>query len=163
QTFSGLRWGFVTLQTGQQAKLTVPAVLRWLPVALLVDLARAAAAFYRRDATRLRPLVLLVISTLAAMVSVANYPDFIHAGFVGALLAVVAVENVDWALRLPGLRLLGGVGGCVIAGGLLVAEGFVLARHLRLARAEYPIAHQTAFGRVDFPTRERAQVVDIVR
>jgi hypothetical protein len=162
QTFDRLRWGFVTLQTGQQAKHTVPAVLRWLPIVLPVDIARAGAALARGDRSRLRTLVLLLVSSLAAMASVANYPDFIHAGFVGAILAVTAVELIESGLRTLPARLGAPLGAAVAAGALLLAA-VQLRHHLRLSLAEAPVRHPTAFGEVAFGSAERARVVDDVR
>ncbi len=163
-TFTGFRWGFFPPTNKENAVLTIPVVLRWLPVALLLDLARAASAWHDRDAGRLWPRVLLLVLALFSMLSILNYPDFIHVAFIAAIFFVAIADHVAWALRhLPGPP-----AGRRLAGGMLtvsLASAVVaqLGHHQRVARALFPVSHQTAFGRVDYRRPANAEVVDLIR
>ena len=161
-SFAAQRWGYVGIETGQQAKHTLPVVLRWLPFPLLVDLARVAAAWRRRDAARLRPLVTVVVFGATAVASALYVPDFIHVAFIGAILAVIAAEALNCALTiLPGPldRALGTAG----AAAALVTLGMQFQRHLELSWSDASVRRTTAFGVVDFPSGARADLVDDVR
>jgi len=155
-TFRAQRWGAVAISTAAYARDTLPTVLRWLPLALAVDLGRLALAARRRDVAVARRLVLLLGVSGLAVASVWYYRDFIHVAFVAPILLVAAAEAITALLPPRGAS-------AVVAAAVLI---FALshAARVRAARAAaHPVRHQTAFGEIAFQKSEHARLVDRLR
>ena len=157
-------WGHIEALTAAQGSYTFPTMLAYLPAILLPSLARLAAlAARRRHPDEARRLVLLVVFCLFSMLSISYYPDFIHIAFIAPVFFVAAGENLEWAARrLPARSRLSHVAGWAAAAVLLGACGVRLERNLLRARAAFPYARATAFGRVDFASDIEAQLYDRV-
>jgi hypothetical protein len=154
------RWGAVAYYTASHARETFPAVLRWLPLALAVDVARLVAAVWRRDVDRTRRLVLLLAFSALVVASIWYYHDFIHIAFVAPVLLVAVVELLDAAARaLPWPR---AVTAALAAAVLAVTLVHGMRIHAARARA-LPVRHETAFGEVALPNTGFARLVDRVR
>jgi hypothetical protein len=156
-------WGSVT--SVKHAAYTVPAVLKALLFVWLVPLLRAGGGLVRgMSSSRTRRATTLGVFSAASVLSIWYYPDFIHVAFIGAVLLVCLAESVEWGLRLISQPpWLGRAGGWVVAVSLASALALHLGRNLTRARGEFPIAHDTAFGRVDFSSRWEPLVIDAAR
>jgi hypothetical protein len=155
----GFAWGDVHWITAQFAAYTQPWLLRLLPVALALDLARLVVEWTtRRRPEEFRALLILVVMGVSAMLSIAYLPDIIHVAFIAPLLLVPAAELLDRAAASAPRR-----AGTVLATVLLGLLGVQLASNLARARREFPIEHATPFGRVAFSTVEQAAFADRVR
>jgi hypothetical protein len=159
------RWGAVLSITIGYADHTYPLVLKYLPVALLPACVRIVVGLYRgSDRTRLRQLIVLVVSAASAAMSIWYLPDFIHIAFVAGVFLVAAAEAIEWALtsviRAPRPQ-------AAIRWGVAAALTLALAAHLRWNAAElwkqfhYP--HETAFGRIDFGVAWAPVLIDRTR
>jgi hypothetical protein len=167
-TMSGVAWGAIGPMTRDLAAHNWPTLLAWLPIVLVLDVVRAIVAWRRCDLAAVRLRLIVVLSILFAALSIAYYCDFIHIGFIGALLAVAACENLDWALRsVPGPA----TGRRLLTGGLALAAMVTGVVHLEWyaawRRTNYPVPQQTRFGYVDLSNaalaaqiREIAELLD---
>ena len=162
-TIHAPRWGFVAYVTAGYARETFPVVLRWLPIALAIDVVGLAAAAWRRDVIRTRRLVLLLAFSGLVVASVWYFHDFIHIAFIAPVLLVAVVELIDAATRaLPSARAARGAAGAVAVAVLVVA--LVHGVRIQTARARaFPVMHQTAFGEVALPDAAHARLVDRLR
>jgi len=145
------------------ARFTVLPLITNLPlVVLLVVLAQTVLAWIRGGARpRAETLLVLAAFGIAAPTAVLYYPDYVHLAFILPVALVLAAEIVQSLLRAAGTR----------SGQVSVALGFALggACAVRLhhnwvqAHADYPISHETAFGRVDLGSQHVADFVDHLR
>jgi hypothetical protein len=153
-------WGDVNVMTAGLARYTFPLVLKYLPLVLLVSAARwIVLGWRRRDPVGARTLLLLLLFSGASAISIAYFPDFIKIASVAFVFLVAAAENVEWAVdRTPvSERLKAGFGWLVLATAL-VASGRHLYENLVRLRQAYPVAHATAFGRIDFASEDEVRL-----
>jgi hypothetical protein len=155
-------WGDVNLMTAWNARLTFPLVLKYLPAVLPLSAARLVVLWReRRDLAAAERLLLLLLLSGASALSIAYFPDFIKISFIAFIFLVAAAENLEWLVsRIPAPpRVVAGLGG-LAAALLLVASSRHLHANLLVLRQRFPVAHPTAFGRVDFPTADEATLRD---
>ncbi len=157
-------WGAVGVFSRGYAAYTWPTVLKWLPIAMVPPLLRAAILVVRReDRDHVRQLTALVVVGVLSTVSILYNPDFIHIAFVAPVLLVAAAEGCDWVLSWIPFAVLSRAAGWVVA---LALAGFLLRQasdNTARSHREYPRAHETAFGRVDFAAAWEPALVDTVR
>jgi hypothetical protein len=155
-------WGDVNIMNARNARFTFPIILAYLPAVLIVTAARLIDLWRRRHGLLVaqRLLLLLIFSGTSAL-SIAYFPDFIHLAFIAFVFLVAAAENLEWLVGMIPTppRLAVGLG-WLAAALLLVASGRHLYANLLLLQREYPVAHATAFGRVDYPTADEARLRD---
>jgi hypothetical protein len=158
-------WGSVMPLNVSFARYTIPVALEYQPVVLPILAARALALGIRDpNSPRLAPLLGLLAMAGAAALSTAYWADFIHIAFIAPLCFVCWAELVTAAVHrsvsAPARRL-----AAVSALGTALLAALAMRAAINWSRAwrEFPVAHQTAFGRVDFATREEPQLVDRVR
>jgi hypothetical protein len=155
-------WGDVNMMTAGNARFTLPFVLKYLPVVLLVSAGRLLWLWHRRrDLLTAQRLVLLLIFCGTSALSIAYFPDFIKISFIAFAFLVAAAEVFQWgadSIRVPS-RLARGLGG-LAAAILLIASARHLYGNLILLRSQFPFSHSTAFGRVDFPREDETRLHD---
>ncbi len=146
------RWGDVQWLTGGLAVFTVPPLLKYLPIALALELLRAAWNWVgRKNPDEVRGLMTLIIFGVFSAVSIVYLPDFIHVAFIAPVFFIAAAECLEWALAaLDRSRRVGAVTRVAIASCLWAALAFQLGRIFVGMRAMYPTSAVTAFGRIDF-------------
>ncbi len=152
-------WGDVNLMTAGIAGFTYPALLKYLPVALLLTVARLGVLLWRRqqpDAAR--TLLLLLVFSSASTLSIAYFPDFIKIAFVAFVFLIAAAENLNWMIRHAPVP---GIGAALLAGAIVVSGRHLHDNMIRL-RDAYPVQHATAFGRIDFASEDEARLRDTV-
>lgn len=146
-------WGSVPLMTEGFAAYTFPHLLKYSPFILLLEALSALRTWWiERDIEAIRPSITLIGLGLAAVASIAYFPDFIHIGFIAGIFCVVAVGILDRALQV----LSGGArwnrhAQLVVAFAALAALAVQLERNLVRSQREFPITAETAFGRIAFP------------
>ena len=155
-------WGHVDLLNAELAAHTFPTLLAYLPVGLLPIAARAVATWRRRD-DAVRGLVALLTLAGAASASIGYFPDFIHIAFIAPLFLVALAVALDWLLGLLPAQRWRAAAPPALAAVLLAALAAQLARNWQRAWAEYPVAYQTPFGRVDLRNPGIAAQTDLVR
>ncbi len=158
-----MAWAGFGALTLQLPAYTWPAVLRQLPWAFAVPLAGglwAAVRGRRREMLR-RDLAIVVLGA-TAIFSIWYYPDAIHVAFILPLAAVAAACSVERLLAPLPARASTGLGVGLAAIGL-AALMLPLWRHQELAHAAYPIAHDTAFGRLNFAQPTEVALIDKLR
>jgi hypothetical protein len=101
---------------------------------------------------------------LGSLLSISYYPDVIHLAFIAPVFFIAATVGLEWLLAAAeraaaAVRPLAQVLTALVVIGL----GAYLWRATVRARAEFPIAHDTAFGRVDFATKWEPILIDTVR
>jgi hypothetical protein len=164
-SFSG-GWGHVLpIITQGYAKLTFPTVLKYLPLALVPACLRLLLGLYEGvDRLALRTLLVLILSSGSAAMSIWYYPDFIHVAFIAPIFLIGAAEALEWSLTtLTGApRVNVGLGWALAAGvsGLCAVH---LWRNALIFQQRFPHTHETAFGRVAFGGRWDPIVIDEMR
>ena len=94
-------WGAVFWITQGYAARTFPTLLQFLPVATLPAVLRIAGGLVTRaDREQLRKLIVVVVSTGSAALSIWYFPDLIHVAFVAPVFLIAAAEAVEWALTV---------------------------------------------------------------
>ena len=162
-------WGYVNIMTAWNGSFTFPRLLTFLPALLAVSAGRLAWLWLRRrEQTEARVLGLLVLFCLAAMASIAYFPDFIHIAFIAPAFFVAIAETCEWVVRRVAVP-----DGFRRAAGAATAAVFLLACALHLRsnmvrlRETFPLTRRTAFGRVDYAdgidVRLYDRVVELVR
>ena len=155
-------WGAVGPMTA--VEYTYSTVLTYSPLALALPLVEFAVAFARgRDRQRARQLCVLLVLSGAAALSIGYYPDVIHIAFIVGIFWVAAVVGVEWVLRA--LQPVGAwhAAETVVLAAAALALVLQLVSYARLRHAQFPVAHQTAFGRIDFASRWEPVFIDKVR
>ena len=158
-------WGGVSPFNVAHARYTWPQLLAWSPLVVPLGLIRCGWRWAaRRDRVGFDRLLAMSALGGAAALSIGYLPDFIHIAFIAPLFLVFWAETAEAALRwaaavAPAARTVRPV----LASSLLAALGWQLYRNTIRARADFPIAHQTAFGRVHFNTAAEVELVDRVR
>jgi hypothetical protein len=156
----GVSWG--ANLTPWAKPYTVLALLRWLPVLIPVEMARAAVEF-RRGHARWRQSAVLAGYAVAVAASILYLPDVIHIGFVAPVFAILLADQLEGVLDAcrsrPAATLLGA--------GIAVAVVCLNVAQLRRVTAgkwrDYPVAYESAFGRVDFATPAEVALRERVR
>lgn len=167
-------WGNVLWVTEGSAKLTYPVVLKYLPVALLPAALRLLVGVVRgADRDAIRRLVVLLVSAGSATLSIWYFPDFIHIAFIAPVFLIAAAEALGWmigaaetVLRRGGSAATHAARGWVelaLATVLVGALALHLGNNAATLRADFPYPHDTAFGRIDFPGRWQAIMIDRTR
>jgi hypothetical protein len=165
RTLNHSGWGDVHLFNLALAAYTVPTLLACLPLTAGVAALRALWLWRRAaDPDRLGRLLALAVISGAAILSVAYLPDFIHLAFIapfGLLCTAEALDACGRALarqsdRAPAWR-------SAASAALGVPLVVLLAHNASRARQEFPLSHQTAFGRVDFATAQEVDLVEHAR
>ncbi len=153
-------WGDVNFMTAAAARYTFPLVLKYLPVALLVSGARLVWLLARgADPRTARRLLLLLVFCGASALSIAYFPDFIKIAFVAFAFLVAATEVLAWAVRfVPQPVAIARPLGAIAAAALLLGGAFHLYRNAVRLHGEYPHAHRTAFGRVDYANADEPRL-----
>ncbi len=157
-------WGHV-LGLAPYPTPIVPALLKYLPLVLLVPALRLAVDLWRgRDPAALRPPLLLAGFGAIAVASVAYFPDYIHLGFIAPFGLAAAADTAERglaALRRP--VWLQPAAGAVLAGAVLAAAGLELGRVMAFTHNAFPFTHDTAFGRVAFATEGEIELIERAR
>jgi len=119
-----------------------------LPPAFLVALRR-----WRMEADRqqMRPLVVTLILSMAALGSVVYHKDQLHFAYVAPLWFSLTAQLLEALLqyleeRLGGVRITIGVAALL----LMIGCGWQLLQNLRSRQRIFRVPVQTAFGRIDF-------------
>ena len=158
-------WGNVNLMTAVVASYTAPRVLFWMPLVLVPALARLVTLLVtRRDQTEARRLALLASSCGASVLSVLYFPDVVHLAFIAPVFLLTAAESLAWLSRtlLPTATARRAGAGVLL---LAATIGGALRLHTNRERlrAAFPIRHRTAFGDVDYATRDEVRVQEKVQ
>jgi hypothetical protein len=137
---------------------TVPAVVRYLPVAAGWVLARAVRAWRRDDRRDARRAATLAVFCLWAVVSASYSIDYPHFAMVAAVWLVAAADLLEAALRAlaartPRARIVGNAAAVFLIGTLGWRLVAVLPRE-----PFRPV--QTAFGRVDLLDQDQVALID---
>lgn len=158
-------WCEVNLMTLRFARYTWPVVLKYVPAVVVIGLARAVRNwFVRADREQFRNLLALLIVCPAAALSISYLPDFIHVGFIAPLFFVFCAETLEAVVRSIGAAVgYPNLVGRVVGASLLAALALHLRSNMALAYGDFPLSHQTAFGRVDFATADEVRLVDEIR
>ncbi len=158
-------WGTVGPLARGYAAYTLPLVLKYLPVTLLVLLVRAARKIVQGTARAgVRALTVLVVFSGFSAVSIWYYPDFIHIAFIAPAFLICTAEALEWSLGSIDHRAsLSAAAGWILTIGLISGLGLQLSRNTTRAWQTYHVAHDTAFGRVDFPNRWEPALYDAAR
>lgn len=155
-------WGYVSILTLEYARFTSPTLLAWLPVGLVPTVARLGLGIARRHSyAALRPLALLTVWCAFSILSIAYFPDFIHIAFIAPFFLIVVAENGEWLLRaLPVPR--GAQRGLeiVAVAAIVVVCAQQLRRNAAILQQSFPVARQTAFGRVAMQTERDAALYE---
>jgi hypothetical protein len=157
-------WGAVGILSVHYADYTFPAVLKYAPLALLLPVANWAIDIVAGwDRPGVRRLTALIVLSAACALSIRYFPDMIHVAFVAGVFWVAAAQGLEWvlsAVRRPALtRPIGIVMVALLGSGLVLH----LAHNARLLRGQFPVSHETAFGRLDFADRWEPVLLDKVR
>ena len=160
----GSAWGAIAPLSSPFAEYTFPTVLKYAPLALVLPVVNwATDIIARRDRAGVRRLSALIVLSGSCALSIRYLPDMIHIAFVAGVFWVAAAQGLEWVLsagHLPALtRPIGVVMVALLGSGLVLH----LARNARLLRGQFPVSHETAFGRVDFANRWEPVLLDKAR
>ena len=156
-------WGAAGFLSAHYAEYTMPRLLRYSPAALVLPVLAGLRAMRCGDRQRVRQLIALIILSACAALSVWYYPDTIHIAFIAAGFWLCAAVGVEWLLAsLPGARP-ARLAAALVEIAITAVLGLHMFGYVRQLRREFPIAHETAFGRVDFAARWQVLLVDHVR
>ena len=143
-------WGQIGLLNVGLAAYTWPRLLRDLPLLLPLGAAAAAAGCARGwPRWRVAQWSTALLIGASALVAIGYNADFIHIAFMAAPLFVLAALLLDGAIALLPPREQAAAGP-LVAVALALLLGTQMARNAIRMRAEYAVATDTAFGRVDF-------------
>jgi hypothetical protein len=163
RAYNSTSWGGgVNIMVADLARSTVPTILKYAPLVLIIGAIRLGRNWIgRRDRETCSNLLALIVLCGAAALAVGYYPDFIHLAFIAPLFFVFWSETIEAALRTIAPRSV--LWGPVAAAGLLAVLGVHLARNLVEARREYPFSYPTAFGRIAFRDDKEVPLLELVR
>ncbi len=132
--------------------------LEYLPAILAVSMVPLLVLCWRRrNAERVRVLTILTLLCAFAILSISYYPDTIHLAFIAPLFFVTSTDAFERLLRLLPTPMSRPVAGLTTAA-VVLAGGVELWGNLITLRARYPVAYQSAFGRIDLRSARTAQV-----
>jgi hypothetical protein len=157
------RWGEVTPLTRPFANETFPLLLEWLPVALVIPFARVVRGVVRREASRaVRDRIALVVIALSSIASIYYGPDVIHIAFIAGVFFVALADSLEHVFDRLGERVASAA--CLVLCGLL-AIGFAvrLGDHRAKAWKAFPVAYDSAFGRVHLAHPGQGKFIDAIR
>ena len=159
-----VRWGQVAPLTEPVVATTFPVLLRFAPVAALIPLARMlASAARRRDRDGLRQRLALTVLSAASVASIWYFPDAVHIAFIGPVFLVCAADGLEWIVTLAGPTRRAEIAAAALATTIVALLAVRLYDNAVEARHTFPIAHETAFGRIDFASRWEPVLIDRVR
>ncbi len=165
RSYNRVAWGAVPFLTVPLVPNTFPRLLKFLPAVTGLLPLRAGLvwrAVGRSDAHW--RLAALAAFAAASVLSIAYFPDFVHLAFIAPIFYAVGADSAEAALRAATRRVAAVAPAAALCAALVVG---VMAWHLRgnLRRqwAAYPVAADTAIGRIDFPNRATAATVERVR
>lgn len=158
--------GYFFLSAGFLPYTSAP-FLKYLPLTIPVGIAQAAPRWIaRRQRERVETLSVLIVFSAFAILSISYFPDFIHISFIAPIFFVFLaaimeglLETVTGITGVPASKALAAAS--VLA--LFTASTVHLYRNMLRVRAEFPLPHRTAFGRVDFHTQEQITLIEKVR
>ncbi|HJQ83777.1 MAG TPA: hypothetical protein VKA21_06870 [Candidatus Binatia bacterium] len=153
-----IHWGEVHFLNVSEARYTLPLLLRWPPLFLVLGVAHLGVAIRRRSPDA-AALLTVVVMTAAAACSILYFPDFIHIAFVGPMFSLLIAHELEWAARAARARVLGAVVGVA----LLVAVAIQAVANARRAAVEFPLRHPTPFGTLAFRRSADVALVDRLR
>ena len=157
---SGAPWGAnPTAWAGRYSNLRM---LRALPLLIAPELVRAAVE-WGRGLERWRQSLTVAVYGLSVVASILYLPDIVHLAFVAPVFAVMAADLLEIVLRaLPGRRTAGVFATATAA--VVIALSLGHARRVMAGRwLDYPVAYESAFGRIDVATAEEAAARDRLR
>lgn len=151
-------WGVVGGLTQWLAFYTLPALLRVLsPGLLAISLLRLVIASRAPLPSAFGNLPAQTIHLFFCVCSVLYYPDFIHLAFISSVVLVVGAETMEWALaRLEAMTSVPRLGALVSLTLVLLSIARLSATRVDL-HDKFHLAHETAFGWVDFQSEKHRQ------
>jgi hypothetical protein len=153
-------WGLNYLLNLQP--FTWPALLKYLPIVVAVTALRAATAMARRyDRSTAESLLVLAVFGASAIAYTMSFPDLVHLAMIMPVILIVAAELLTSTLRTAGRW--GKVGQTTLGVALIVACTAQLQHNYAGALAEYPIMHDTQFGRLPFATSSDIEIFEWVQ
>jgi hypothetical protein len=165
RSFNRSDWGAVGILTHHLSRYTLPRLLKYLPLIMCIGALRGAFKWSTRtDRDGLESLTALITLCGAAVVAIAYFPDFIHIAFIAPLFFAFCAETLEAGLRrVEAVVAPPHPWGSIVAIGLLCGVALQLSTNVVRARREYPISHQTAFGRVDFSDPNDVHLLERLR
>lgn len=130
---------------------TWPVLIKYLPATVAVAALRAAAAWLRpSDRRTAETLLVLAVFGACAIAFTMSFPDIVHIAMIMPVVLIISAELLASALRLAGqwkrsVEIVLGLA-------LVVACMAQLQRNYTGALVQYPILHDTPFGRLPFAT-----------
>ena len=160
----GCAWGTMPPLGGGDARFSFPTLLRYSPAALLVPLAEwSVKTAQGRNRQRVRALTVLIVMSAFSALSIRYYPDVIHIAFIAPAFWLCAATGTEWVVSALQPAAFGRVIGALAAGALSVVLLANLATYLGVMRSTFVVAHDTAFGRLDFSSEWEPVFIDAVR
>lgn len=167
-------WGNVLWVSGGYAKLTYPSILKYLPVAVVPAALRLVVGVARgADRDAMRRLTVLLVSAGSATLSIWYFPDFIHIAFIAPVFLIAAAEALNWLIGAAERALRRGAPASThaartavelaVGAALVGALAVHLGANAATLREDFPVAHDTAFGRIDFSGRWQGVLFDRTR
>ena len=160
RTFNRTIWGSIAFADIQVLPLVYLRLFRDLPLITVLAVATLLVDGRRRSVPRIHNVLTLSCLSVLAMLSIANYPDFIHIAFIAPLFLILLAELVEWLVgRAPGLmRRLASPAVCLA---VLVAVLIQLRANWAEAWNRFPVTLDTAFGRIDLGAADAAAAVQL--
>ena len=160
RTFNRTIWGSVAFADIQVLPSAYVRLFRDLPLITAIAVATLLVDRRRPGAPRIRNVLTLSGLSAMAMLSIANYPDFIHIAFIAPLFLILLAELIEWLLgRAPTLM------SRLASPAVCLAVLFTVLIQLRANWAEawqrFPVAVDTPFGRIDLGQVEAAAVMQL--
>ena len=141
---------------------TWPALLKYLPAVVPVTALRAIITMLRRDDRRsVESLLVLAVFGASAIAYTMSFPDLIHLAMIMPITLIVTSELLMSALRMIGRW--ERVVQTTLALTVILACAAQLQRNYVSALAEYPIMHDTQFGRLPFATLDEIETLEWVK
>jgi hypothetical protein len=141
---------------------TWPALLKYLPVVVAVTALRAIITMLRRyDRRSVESLLVLAVFGASAIAYTMSFPDLVHLAMIMPVTLIVTSELLMSALRMIGRW--ERVVQTTLALTVILACAAQLQRNYVNALAEYPIMHDTQFGRLPFATLDEIETLEWVK
>jgi hypothetical protein len=156
-------WGFVGPISAHFGLATFPTLLKYLPLLMIPQTLIVLVALGRGTMSpQVRPALVVLMLGIASAISILYAPDYIHIAFIAPLFYFAAAQWLEWLFaKIPpqGATIAGGI----VATFIIAATTLHLYRNATRARADHPLPHETAFGRIDFEHRWQIVLIDTVR